>query len=102
MRFGKRNKMYVKVHKSEDKEIVAVCDEDLIGKKFKDKNLILDISKEFYKGEKRNENETLAIMERANILNIAGKKSINLALKNGIILKQNIIKVKGIPHAQSI
>jgi len=94
--------MYVKVHKSEDKEIVAVCDEDLIGKKFKDKNLILDISKEFYKGEKRNENETLAIMEKANILNIAGKKSINLALKNGIILKQNIIKVKGIPHAQSI
>jgi hypothetical protein len=42
--------MYVKIHKTENKDIVAVCDEDLLGKKFEEKELILDVSEEFYKG----------------------------------------------------
>jgi len=33
-------------------------------------------------------------------LNIVGEKSIDLASKNDIVSKMNIIKIKGIPHAQ--
>ncbi|MBI2667582.1 DUF424 family protein [Candidatus Woesearchaeota archaeon] len=97
---GKNNKILVKIHKSQDRDIAAVCDEDLINKKFEDKNFRLDVSEEFYKGKKMNEDEALDVMKKAEILNIVGKKSINLALKNGIIIKEHIIKIKGIPHAQ--
>ncbi len=93
-------KMYVKIHETENKDIVAVCDEDLIGKKFEEKELILDVSEEFYKGEKMDEKRTLEIMKKADILNIVGEKSIDLASKNDIVSKMNIIKIKGIPHAQ--
>tara|TARA_Y100000310_G_scaffold12560_1_gene12949 strand:- start:13406 stop:13690 length:285 start_codon:yes stop_codon:yes gene_type:complete len=92
--------MYVKIHETENKDIVAVCDEDLIGKKFEEKELILDVSEEFYKGEKMDEKRTLEIMKKADILNIVGEKSIDLASKNDIVSKMNIIKIKGIPHAQ--
>jgi len=95
-----RYKMYVKIHKTENKDIVAVCDEDLLGKKFEEKELILDVSEEFYKGEKMDEAKTLEIMKKADILNIVGEKSIDLASKNDIVSKMNIIKIKGIPHAQ--
>ena len=92
--------MYVKLHKSEDKFILAVCDENLIGKKFEEKGLRLDVSDNFYKGEKMNENQTLNMMNKADILNIVGEKSIQLASKNNIISKKNIIKIRGILHAQ--
>ena len=46
------------------------------------------------------EDKILDIMKKAETLNIVGKRSINLALKNGIIIKENVIKIKGIPHAQ--
>ena len=92
--------MYVKIHETENKDIVAVCDEDLIGKKFEEKELILDVSEEFYKGEKMDEKRTLEIMKKVDILNIVGEKSIDLASKNDIVSKMNIIKIKGIPHAQ--
>ena len=93
-------KMYVKIHETENKDIVAVCDEDLIGKKFEEKGLVLDVSEEFYKGEKMDEKRTLEIMKKVDILNIVGEKSIDLASKNDIVSKMNIIKIKGIPHAQ--
>ena len=34
--------------------------------------------------------------------NIVGKESVNAALKAGIIEKEGIIKIKGIPHAMSL
>ena len=94
--------MYVKIHKTEDREIVAICDEELIGKKFEDNGLVLDVNETFYKGQKLDDDATLEIMKKSDILNIVGKKSIELALKNNIISKENIIKIKGIQHAQVI
>ena len=92
--------MYVKIHKSGDRHVVAVCDEDLIGKKFETKKLVLNVSERFYKGEKLSDEETYEIMKRALNLNIVGKKAIRLALKNDIIEEESVIKIKNIPHAQ--
>lgn len=92
--------MFAKIHKSGDRNIIAICDEDLIGKKFAEKNLILDITERFYKGEKLNPEQVLELMKDSLNLNIVGEESINIALKNNIIEKESIIKIQGIPHAQ--
>ena len=92
--------MYVKIHKSGDRHVVAVCDEDLLGKKFIEGKLILEVSERFYKGKKLSKKETLDMMEDAINLNIVGEESIKLALENGIVSKDNVIKIKNIPHAQ--
>lgn len=95
--------MIAKIHKSPDgKYIAAICDENLIGKKFREKNLQLDLSSNFYRGEKRNEEETIKIMKSSHILNLVGKNTVKLALKEKIIEKENIIKIKKIPHAQAL
>ena len=90
--------VYVKIHKS----IVAVCDEELIGKEFKEGKLSLKVSERFYKGEKKSEEEVKDIIMNATNLNIVGKKSIKIALDLGIINKDSIITIKDIPHAQII
>lgn len=95
--------MIVKIHKaSNGKKIVAICDSNLIGKKFEEKNLQLDLSSNFYKGEERAEEEILNIIKGAYIINLVGEKSIKLALKANVIDKKSIIKIKKIPHAQVV
>ena len=98
-----RYKMIVKVHKTQGKrKLLAICDNDLIGKKFEEKNLQLDLTVDFYKGEEKSEKELIELIKDSYIVNIVGKKSINLAIKLGIVNKKNIIKIKNIPHAQTI
>ncbi len=92
--------MFVKIHKSNDRNIVAICDEDLIGKEISEGDLNLNITERFYKGEKLPEEEIIEIMKNSVNLNIVGKKSIKLALDNNIIEKDSIIEIKKIPHAQ--
>ena len=91
--------IYVKVHRYEYGGIIAICDKELIGKKIKDKDLQLDITKRFYKGELKKEEEVIKILKNTSNANIVGKRSIELALKNKIIKKKDVIMVKNIPHA---
>ena len=95
--------MIVKVHKTQDgRKVVAICDSELIGKKIEEGNLQLDLSSSFYKGEERSEEEIMGLIKGAYIVNAAGKESVNLAIRLGIANEGNIIKVKNVPHAQSI
>ena len=91
--------IYLKRNINQESEIIAVCDADLLGKKFTENNLVLDIKERFYKGELLSNEEIIEILSNARYINLVGKESINLALKSGIIEKENIIKIKNIPHA---
>ena len=95
--------MIVKVHQThEGKKIVAVCDEELIGKKLKEKNIQLDLSSEFYNGEKKSEKDILKLFDDAYIVNLVGKKAVNLGKKVGLVLESDAIYVQKIPHIQAI
>lgn len=94
--------MYLKIHKMGHQEVVALCDEELIGKTLEEKKFQLKVSESFYKGEELSEDKIIDVLKFKSNINIVGKKSIELALKIGIISKENIIKIKGVPHAQVI
>ncbi len=91
--------IYIKRNLSQTSDILAVCDENLIGKTFKEKDLKIEITERFYKGDLVDDNEAIKIMKEHRNINIVGNDSIKLALKNKIIEKENIIKIKNIPHA---
>ncbi len=90
----------VKIHKTKFKDVIAVCDSNLIGKKFEEKDLQLNITERFYKGESMAEEKIITILENAENVNIVGEESIKLGIKAGIIIKENILTIEGIPHAQ--
>jgi len=91
--------IYLKINRTELSEIIAVCDEELIGKSFSENNLKLDVTERFYKGKLMNEEEIIEKLKNARNINIVGKNSINLAIKHRIIDKDSVIKIKNIPHA---
>ncbi|MEK6841136.1 MAG: DUF424 family protein [Nanoarchaeota archaeon] len=91
--------IYLKINKTEQNEVVAICDENLIGKNFSENNLKLDLGERFYKGELMDEEKIVKILRNAKNINIVGKDAVKLAIKNRIIEEENIIKIKNIPHA---
>jgi len=94
--------IHVKIHKSEGREIVAMCDKDILGKTFEEGDLVLEVSERFYKGTLVGDEAAKNIIKNADILNVVGKKAVELALKVGVVSKIHIIKIKGIPHAQVV
>ena len=94
--------MFIKIHKS-CRTIVALCDSELLGKKFDEGKRQLNIRETFYKGDKVNEEHAINIMRIQAMedatFNIVGRKSIDAALKAGIITKKGIAKIKDIPFA---
>jgi hypothetical protein len=94
--------MYMKKYDTEGQLIIAVCDKNIIGKKFREGELVLRLDEGFYKGEDVWEEEVKAALPSATIANIAGKKSIACAVECGCIDPENIIFIEGVPHAQMV
>ena len=89
-----------KIHVVNTRKLVAVCDAELIGKKFEENNLQLDLTGEFYKGEEVNEEELQDMIKDAYVVNFVGKESVGYAIKNGLVKKENVIVIKDVQNAQ--
>jgi len=94
--------MLVKIHSSY-RNIVAICDSNLIGKTFEENNRCIFINPNFFNGEEKSEQDILEIIEKGTYedytFNIVGKESVALALKAGIIRLEGITEIQGIPIA---
>jgi len=94
--------MFVNVIKSY-RDIVAVCDDELLGKKFEDGKFQLDVKESFFKGKESSKEEVSGIMRDMKLedstFNIVGEKSVQIALETGIITKEGIRKIANIPFA---
>jgi len=90
----------VKLHKSEEGNILVVSDEELVGEKFEEKGRQLDLDSDFYKGERKDEEEIKKLIQKLDfkILHLTGKRTINL-FKDWID-KEKILKVEGVLHAE--
>ena len=95
----------IKIHKVY-REIIAVCDSELVGKKLENDKMQLEVSKEFYGGEEMSENRILKLLKEKvqedASFNFVGNDSIEIGIKAGIIDKERIIKIKNVPHAMAL
>lgn len=82
--------------------LVIVSDKEVLGKVFSEKDLILDLTKDFYKGEEKNMEEVKNILEKAYVVHFTGKKSVTLGVDLGLIDKNKILFVKNVPHAETM
>ncbi len=85
------------------RDVVAICDSELLGKYFEEDLFQLDIKESFYKGNKRTEEEVIKIIldmkKEDATFNIAGEKSVQTAIKAGLISEDAVKKIQGVPFA---
>ena len=94
--------MLVKIIKSY-RNIVIICDSNLIGKKLEQGEFQLDLKENFFKGDEKSKQEVIDILRDMSqedaTFNIVGKESVNTALETGIINKEGIKTIQDVPFA---
>jgi len=88
--------IYVKIHK----DVIAMCDEDLIGKKFEDDKRSLDVSERFYRGELVDEDKVVELLKKGGNINLVGNEVVGIALKHNLVNEEDVIEIEGVKHAQ--
>ncbi len=92
----------IKIYKQGNDILIGACDEKLLGKKFTEGKLQINVSKEFYDGERINTDTLKRYLEDATIANLVGEIAVKCAIELGFIDPECVIKIKGIPHAQMV
>jgi hypothetical protein len=77
--------------------LVNICDEELIGRTVTEGKLKMNISKEFYLGEVVNMGEALRLIRTCSIVNLAGTRSVSLALDNSLGAKEAVREIEDVP-----
>ncbi|MDI6855933.1 MAG: DUF424 family protein [Candidatus Thermoplasmatota archaeon] len=91
----------LRVYRKGENVLLAACDAELLNKKISSSKFELEVG-EFYRDKLVNEERFLAHLELATIINLVGKKVVSLAVKAGLVDKENVIVINKIPHAQAV
>jgi uncharacterized protein len=92
----------VKVYKQGDDLVIGACDEHLLGKKFRDGKLQIDVAKHFYDGERIDRKTLEKFLMDATIANLVGNETVKCAIELGLVDPTYVLKIKGVPHAQIV
>ena len=95
-------KIIVGVKKFHEETFIVACDSECLGKTFREGKLKLEVSEEFYRGNKGTYEDLIKGLAIATMANLVGERTIECATKSGFIGKENVIRIQGIPHAQMI
>ena len=93
-------KIYVKVYRVQGEILLAACDEELIGRTFREGELKLEVKERFYKGELRDVEDLEELLEEATIANLVGEICVGKAIELGYVDRKRVLYIQGVPHAQ--
>ena len=93
----------IKVHSGpSDEKIVYACDHNLLGKKVREGNMVLEVSIEMYGETTVSEEELLEILNQASSFTLVGERVVSLAIRHKLIHPDSVLKIAGIPYAMFI
>ncbi|NJE06325.1 DUF424 domain-containing protein [Thermococcus sp. M36] len=92
--------IYVKIYRVQGEVLLAACDEELLGKTFREGELKLEVKERFYKGNLVEEDALENLLEEATIANLTGERCVSKAIELGYVDRERILYIDGVPHAQ--
>ncbi len=95
----KAKKVYLKIHIMGDIETIACCDEELLNQVYKEGNLRIEISSQFFKGRLIDLEEAIFILKQTSYFNIVGEKIIKSAIDCKLLPAEGVRFINGVPMA---
>jgi hypothetical protein len=95
-------KVYLKIHRRNDIDTVACCDEDLLNQIFTEGNLRIEINSNFFGGDLLNIDQAVEILKEASYFNIVGENITNKAIALKLLPKEGVRKINNIPMAMKM
>lgn len=97
-----RKEMYLKSYQQGRETLIAVCDCDILGQKFAEGQLRIDVSPDFFGGEKASCSEVEAALAKATMANFVGCKTVEHAISLGYVERDCVLSINGVPYAQMV
>jgi hypothetical protein len=85
--------------------LVTVCDIGCIGETYREGDISLEITEEFYGGTEASkvDHETVVqALAHASVANLVGEEAVGVAVEAGLIEENRVLEVDGTRHAQII
>ncbi len=79
--------------------MLAVCDENILGKTLKDAGFEFFVDPRFYKEDAGNKKTIKQLLAQSVDANLIGKEAVECGLELGLIDEDNITKIGEVPHA---
>ena len=95
-------KVYLKIHRRNDIETVACCDEDLLNRVFTEGDLRIEINSNFYGGDLLTMEQAMEILKQSSYFNIVGENITNKAIALQLLPKEGVRKINNIPMAMKM
>ena len=77
--------------------MLNICDAELVGKTVRQSDLEITITKSYYGDRIVDEKEAESLLQTSSIINMVGKKTIDLSIKIGIGTAKGVKEIEGIP-----
>jgi hypothetical protein len=77
--------------------MLNICDAELVGRTIKQSDLEIKITKSYYGDRIVDEKEAESLLRTSSIINMAGKKTIDLSIKIGVGTAKGVKEIEGIP-----
>ncbi|MEM3399756.1 MAG: DUF424 family protein, partial [Candidatus Micrarchaeia archaeon] len=86
-------RVYTRMFEGKQIKIVAVCDKELLGKRFEGNGRVLDLEKycAFYEGSKSEREEVERELLSAQSINLVGEKSVSVAIGLGLAKRDAVV-----------
>ncbi|PIN87667.1 hypothetical protein COV12_02545 [Candidatus Woesearchaeota archaeon CG10_big_fil_rev_8_21_14_0_10_32_24] len=82
--------------------LLVVTDSNLIGKSFEEGKLQLDLTQDFYLGEKKTKEDIKLLLQKSRDVHFTGKESVAIGVELDLINPERILYVEGVPHAEVV
>lgn len=87
----------VRLVTQQNNRMLNICDAELVGKTVKQSDLEITITKSYYGDRIVDETEAKSLLQTSSIINMVGKKTIDLSTKMGIGSAKGVKEIEGIP-----
>ena len=77
--------------------MLNICDAELVCRTLRQSDLEIRITKSYYGDRVVDEREAESLLRNSSIINMAGKKTIDLSIKLGIGSAKGVKEIEGIP-----
>ncbi len=94
--------VYIKVYETAGDVLIAVCDEDILGKTFSFGDIDFEVKESFYRGNREKLEDIKSTLERATVLNLVGTAVVEKCIEWGYIEKDKVLRVGDTVHAQMV
>ena len=91
-----------KVHKANDRVVLALCDSELFGKRYTEEDKQLDLTSEFFKGEPVERDFLEQLVHGASCILAIGKEAIAALVGMGVLQEKETRTIAGIPYAHLV